>query len=1275
MKPKWTEDQQKVIDLRERNILVSAAAGSGKTAVLVQRIVEKITDATHPVDIDRLLVVTFTRAAASEMRGRIGKALESRLQDEPENENLQRQLGLLHNAQITTIDSFCQYIIRNYFHVIDIDPMFRVGDETDLKLMREKVLGELLEEKYRIGREENDQDFLDMMQIFSTGRTDKAVEELILKLYGIAQSYPMPKRQLQQWAKLYDVDSVQEMEQTEWMQALLQDVRQSVESYVQLAVQALQCCEDVGGPMPYYDTIDADKRALERLKDAATMQELYEGMKSISFGRLAAIRGKSVDTALKDRVKQLRESYKDKGIEKLRDEFFFQSPEEMVADLQEMRRPIIRLLQLTEEFTEAFALKKQEEGVIDFGDMEHFALQILTQEDEQGNIVPTDTAKELQEYYDEILVDEYQDSNYVQEMILTSISRGPEQKPYFFMVGDVKQSIYQFRLARPDLFMDKYHRYTKEESKSQRIDLQKNFRSRANVLEFTNYIFEHVMQEKFGGIAYDEAARLVPGAAFADAQVRVADNTEIVLIEQDSMGGSKGKIEQEALAIGNKIKDMVRGDAPMYVSDNGNYRPVEYHDIVILLRSMKGWAETLQETLMDMGIPAYAPKATGYFSALEVKTVLDFLRVIDNPRQDIPLAAVLRSVLFEVDDEQLAYLGAMAPALHLWDKVVALTQDDQKETTTDLRDKLTHFVDSIKYYQRMSQIKPVYDILRDIYERFDYYSIISAMPGGEQRSGNLDILLQQSIQFAGNGHHGVFGFCHYIEELQKSDIDFGEASLSGEGANAVQIVSIHKSKGLEFPVVFVAGLGKQFNLQDVRKSVLVDMDYGAGVDYVDLDNRIAQPSLIKRVVARKMLKGVLTEEIRVLYVALTRAKEKLILTGVVKNLAKKLSAWELKSASFDEQELFKVRTYLDLIMPPVCKKSWYPQCAEWLQEVSQQEDATQDVYGRWEDDGALFSVEVVLPQHKVEREKEELQEILEQRQRLKDWDVEREYDAELAERFHEQKEYRYPYEKETDLPVKVSVSELKHRAMERLIQEELGYAEAESIVPEEVESAEMESLMPEDHEQKEKGLLASETVPSVEKDSVYAEKNDIPQPAFRRKEQKVSGAQRGTLYHLVMEHIPYQEVDANYDFGLLLERMEQQGFFTAEERQLIYTGSLAKFVFSDLGKRMKDADARGQLRREQQFMMGIAAKELYPETESEETILVQGIIDACFLEEGEWVLVDYKTDYVKQGDEQLLAERYREQLRQYARALEQITGIPVKEQVIYSVGLGKSITL
>ena len=684
----------------------------------------------------------------------------------------------------------------------------------------------------------------------------------------------------------------------------------------------------------------------------------------------------------------------------------------------------------------------------------------------------------------------------------------------------------------------------------------------------------------------------------------------------------------------------------MYVSDKGGYRPIEYRDIVILLRSMKGWTEEFQETLADMGIPAMAPKKTGYFATLEVQTMLNLLRVIDNPRQDIPLVAVLRSPIYRLQDEELAKIAAERSGLQYLDNIWAYC--DRHEDV--LSEKLSDLLDTLQEYQRKAETVSVYELLREIYEETGYYALMSAMPGGEQRSANLDILLQQAIEFAENGHRGIFGFCRYIEMLKKSDIDFGEATV-GTAANAVQLVSIHKSKGLEFPVVFVAGMGKQFNKQDMRKKLLLDVDYGVGANYVDLEERLYKPTVMKRFIARQMLENSLSEEVRILYVALTRAKEKLILTGTVKGIENKLQSWDLTGALLQHSALLGAATYLDWIMPALADRPIFGQCISQVtdgkgQDPSdlQENEMTQETEDPSVKDRVLYDSTDQDPLFRLDAqiagEMEQLEHILLRREALKHQDITKEYDAELAEQLRCQREYQYPYANEQKLPVKISVTELKRRAMEQ-------------------QKMAVRAEVPEDE--------VTETVPGT------ADRHDIPQPKFRQTEESIGAAERGTLYHFVMEHLPYEQMGDHFTAEMMLAQMQKAGLLREEERNCLKPQKFDRFMQSVLGKRMQQAAKRGALRREQQFMLEIPVMELYPELESEETVLVQGIIDACFEEDGEWVLVDYKTDYVRYGMEQTLVDRYRVQLEQYARALEQLTGMKVREQIIYSFALDKHI--
>lgn len=1253
---RWTPAQEQVISLRDRNILVSAAAGSGKTAVLVERIIEEVTDEKTPIDIDRLLVVTFTRAAAGEMRSRIGAALEKRILEEPDNEHIQKQLALLHNAHITTIDSFCQDVIRNYFHVIDLDPVFRVADETEMTLMMSDVLKEVIEGRYANGSPR----FLAFTDMFSPGRTDSAIEDLILHLHRIAMSYPWPEEWLEGLVCAYERQTPEEWDQGKWMKELMGYLSQITDSYLEMAKRARNICMESDGPDTYLPAIESDISQLEGLAEEAAYEGYYEKITLLNPARLS---GKKTEASAekKEQVKALREEYMKSGVQQLKKNFFFQPPDRMRQDMEKMEPVIRELADVTREFAEAFAARKRAEGLLDFNDMEHFALQILVEHTAEGDR-PSETARELQEYYQEILTDEYQDSNFIQELILTSISRAPEQRPYLFMVGDVKQSIYQFRLARPELFNQKYHDYTEGSGPNQRIDLHQNFRSRAMVLESANYLFREIMQEKLGGICYDDAASLVPGAVFVETEKPTAGKTQIMLLERQTEDeDALGKAAMEAAAIGGKIRRLMQGGETVYVQDQGGVRPPQYRDIVILLRSPGSWTQDFIEVLTDMGIPAYTETKTGYFSALEVELILNMLRVIDNPRQDIPLAAVLHSCLCGLSNEEMAMVASVPRMVNYQDSIVQIVEwkrsrdacaaeDGTPDNTGEsmgglelppssgewsveewvgLADKLSRFWDRLESYYFFAQSATVYELLRRIYQETGYYDIMSAMPAGEQRAANLDILLQQAVEFAQRGHGGIFAFVRYIESLKKSDIDFGEASLVNENMDAVRIMSIHKSKGLEFPIVFVAGLGKQFNLQDARQGTLIDADYGVGADYVDLELRYKQPTLMKKFIANRIKTNTLAEEIRILYVALTRAKELLILTGSASGLEKKTEKWRHRGGSLSFHSLTAARTYLDWIMPVV--------------------------YGAGGEQ--YFEVETAGQEETVAEEADELGRQLLRYRQLQDWDDSRSYDQGMRKLLEERASFRYPFLSERKVPVKISVSELKRMESAMAGYELSDVYEADASLR----------------------LVPGETVQDEDAPVDASFWEDMPRPVFLAGEREASGAAKGTLYHLVMEHIPYLRIWEEDGFGGTrwdglsnwLDEFCQKGFMTEAERGLLRPERLQRFLHTSVGRRMGEAARRGCLKREQPFMVGVPAREYYPESGSEEIILVQGIIDAWFYEGEEIVLVDYKTDAVPSGDIRELTEKYQAQLGCYAEALERLTGRKVREQIIYSFALGK----
>ncbi len=1253
----WTKEQQQVIDLRDRNILVSAAAGSGKTAVLVERIIKRITDINNPVDIDRLLIVTFTNAAAAEMRERIGAAIEKALEQNPEDEHLLRQMTLIHNAQITTIDSFCLYVIRNHFHEIDLEPNFRIGDEGELKLLKEDVLKQVLAQNY----EEPTAEFKDFVEGYAAGRKDDALSGMILQLFEFSRSYPWPKEWLTSCVRGYDITSLEELNQAEWMQPLVENIRMVCTDMTKLLQDALALTQLEDGPDMYESAIRSDLEQYEALETAQSFTDYYEKIDRISYEALSRKKFTG-DKDKQEQVKALRQQVKD-ATAKLKKQFFFTAPENMLAQIVQTKPRAEELVRLTMAFAEAFAAKKQEKNLVDFSDLEHFALQILVDEDTKQ---AKKTAEEFRDTFEEIMIDEYQDSNQVQESILTSISRVERGSYNLFMVGDVKQSIYRFRLARPELFMEKYDRYQTDAAgkveHEQRIDLHKNFRSREEVLSCTNDIFYKIMHRDFGNVEYDAEAALYPGASYPQAEntmfapeILVVDSKEEIL--EDTELTDQKLLEAKMLA--KRIERLMR---EQLVTDKqtGELRTLRYSDIVILLRSLNGWAERFVEILNDSGIPAHTISATGYFSATEVQIVLSMLRILDNPRQDIPLTAVLRSPICGLNDEELATLRLKwkEEPFHVcvMEKCIELSeQTEQFEQLSQMEQKLLRFWQCYEKLRAMVPDTPIHELIEAILKETGYGSYAAAMPAGERRRANLDMLLEKAIAYENTSYKGLFHFVRYIEELQRYDVDFGEADTVGEKEDVVRIMSIHKSKGLEFPVVIVAGMGKNFNRQDVRSKLVLHPELGVGLDAMDGKRRIKSPTIVKKAIAKQIDVENLGEELRVLYVALTRAKEKLILSGNLKNAAEKLEAYHRDAGhGVFEQEAQRPLPYLQR----ESAMSYF----DWILP------AAYAYNGRYKI--TLVNAEELVTEELAQQINLE-EAYAACRQEIASVD-EKQVQA-LEKRFS----FRYPWKEDVTRKNKYSVSELKHRAMREHFE-----AEQEETVP---------------------LFVQEEFVPYV--------------PQFvEQKEEVNQGALRGTAVHRVMECYQFSNPAS---CAQQVAQMLQEGKLTKDMADLVKNPVVEAFLKSETGKRMGTAEEKGCLFRERPFVMGFSEQELemfgfgnaggtagaekttpkdtpaqkekttskdvpalkdvttpknVQEQKEEDLTLIQGIIDAFWEEEDGIVLLDYKTDRVETAQE--LVDRYEAQMRLYAEALERIyaqKGVRVKEMLLYSFRLQEVI--
>lgn len=1224
---KWTKEQQNVIDLRNRNILVSAAAGSGKTAVLVERIIQKITDKNHPVDIDKLLVVTFTKAAAAEMRERIGNAIEMRLEEFPEDENLRKQQTLLHNAQITTIDSFCLFVVRNHFEEIGLEPNFRIADQGEIKLLEMDVLNEVFEQAFFNAKEnETYSSFLHLIDAYSDKRSHKAVKDMVYKIYSQSSSSPWPKEWMSSLVEPYKVNSVEELLETSLMKGIFTYIKMMFMDMPARLEKLREIALEPDGPTKYADTLASDLELFEGLGEITDFEKLRifcEKLES-SMKSLAAIRNFSGDKNKKDAVSNGRNAIK-KEIKDMRERYFSMSLKELVEQLKRLQPIAEELVRLSICYFEAMEQKKEDKHLMDFSDIEHAALRILVDE-QTKDLRPT--AYELKQQFEEIMIDEYQDSNQVQEEIMCAISLESEGKYNMFMVGDVKQSIYRFRLARPELFMNKYATYDLTDSVKQRIDLHKNFRSRREVLDFTNDMFYKIMNMDLGNVAYDEDAILNLGATYEDVSDMQA---EVLLFEtepQELQGDlpwededNLSKRRLEARMIAQKIVEMKKN---LQITDKktGELRGVKNSDIVILLRSLTGWGNDFVSVLENCGIPAHVATSTGYFSAIEVQTVLSFLKILDNPYQDIPMAAVLKSPIVGLDNEELAEISLLEETNSFAEAVLKKMEEVEEG-------KLYHFG---QLYQRLRKKvidTPIHHLLEMVLEETGYGDYVKALPAGSQRKANLDMLVEKAIAYEKTSYKGLFHFVRYIDQLQKYEVDFGEADVTGEGEDVVRLMTIHKSKGLEFPVVFVAGLSKKFNEMDSRDKMAIHPEMGLGLDEAQILPRTKRKCLLRSEIADRIRRDNLGEELRVLYVALTRAKEKLVLTGTVKNREKVFESYSgnikpKQPLSFTQRA--KASSYLDWIAPAIMS---YPKKYEFQ-----------------------FYTPNDLVLAEVERSAEDFlskQELLEE---IAD------ADDELVKEFQESFSYKYPYEQEKNKKSKYSVSELKHASMVEKYDRMEGAVEVPEFLQEE-----RESYVP---------AFAREFMVISEESS---EENTAGQSTEIDASGVNRGALRGTAVHRVMECLDFKkilDIDITRDevvktfLKTEISRMLEKEQLTQEMLDLVSMKKLRDYVKNPVAIRMAKADTLGNLFREKPFVMDYKG------------VLVQGIIDVFWLEEDRIVVLDYKTDRVKTADE--LKTRYETQLDLYADALTRIFStkenkIELAEKLIYSFSLDEVISI
>ena len=1289
---KWTPEQESAIiapkdsSLDNQTLLVAAAAGSGKTAVLVERIITRLKDMDNPLSVQELMVVTFTKAAAQEMSARIGlalaKAMES-TEDAAMQERLERQLNLLPSAHISTLHSFCQWVIRSYFYKLDINPTARIGNEAEMALLQQEVLADLLTKSY----EEGLYNIYELADFFSDDKSDAGLTAKIMSLYNYAMSLANPDGWLRKALEPYKEAMTVNPSETLWGQymwdqhvAVIDRIRERLERMEQILL-------DPVGPHKWQNIYDNQLAALSMLSGAETWDDMGGACKHTDtfikdrFNKL----GEEVDPSLQAEFKSLGSQNKDDL--KAMQAAVFTVPEATLQEQFKAQYPIIEgLVELTIAFHKAYRDMKQEQGIMDFSDLEHLCLALLVEPGTEDDPQPSDVAKELQDTFKEIMVDEYQDTNGVQETIINLISRVDNR----FYVGDVKQAIYSFRMADSSLFMEKYNTYGGTDAVERRIDLAKNFRSHENILAATNFFFYQIMTEEAAELNYTEAESLIPGRIVEDApEDWIGGDVELQLLDvskdtlsasesDEDEGGDPENNERELDFIIQKIKE-IHGAKKKVQNPDGTFRQIEWRDFAILRRSLAGWGTRAVEAMRQAGIPAVVNERDGYFEAQEIQLLLALLSIIDNPEQDLPMAAVLHSGLVGLDANELGALRLSGKG-SLWSLMPAYAKEAQDE-------RLLAFIGHMERWRTLSRRHGVTDLLWDIYESQDYVNYVGAMPNGLVRRANVLALYDRAKGYEASGFRGLFRFLRFVESLRDSNQDMPLANVVSEADNVVRLMTIHKSKGLEFPVIFLSGVQKGFNMMDLRSELLIDKNAGLGLKGYFPDIRVSFPTMPWFYVKDVKEAALKAEEERILYVALTRARDKLIMTGHFKgfkNAKGKLSTLgELikNTASVEGQQLptdiiTQANTYL-----------------EWLiMGFTRHLDGGNPLRVAIEYEGpTYFDLPDKKCRIKVEIHDGSLYGDLDYKADIDETTINKvrelqavnsvELPQEIIDRFN----YTYPYSDATRRTAKISVSELKRRFQERELEAGTIDTLNEPIVTVDTGAKRAVSdailgqaikLDPKSSANVEAKNTNAAGLPITEASDVTVSSDELANSVFGRKPQALqseedvlTGAQWGTLMHEAMQWLPL----AQYTQASLtkeLDTLVMKGTFTEEERNLLSDTSLYKFFSSDLGKRLINAK---RIERELPFSMLFEGKRVYDTLEDGENLFLQGIIDTAFEEDGEWVLVDYKTDRVKSGED--LIKRYKIQMDLYKEALQRLTGMPVKASYIYSFRLHDAIII
>lgn len=1227
----WTEAQWRAIHTTGQSTLVAAAAGSGKTAVLVNRVIERVKNAIDPIDIDKMLIVTFTEAAAAEMKQRIGRALEAEIEsatqqvlqaDDDTTEkhllNLKRQVKLLHHASISTMHSFCSRLIRDYYYVLDLDPSFRLLDEIEGALLKEEVIEQLLETEYA---DLENTAFYQLIDSYTNDRSDTKLYRLILKLSEIALAQPEPQRWLQDLPKLYDTTTYPIIDSLPYYSYIHHDICTSLEAVDAYLEQAkkIAAAHEVG--VKWYPLLDTEQTAARLLLTTVKEQsfaDIQASLATLKFGRAPAV--KKDDEVDRDAIKQigsLRDDAK-KQMKDLLEKWCQRTATSFLIDFETLRPQVEKLADLVQQFLAAYQVAKRKRAVLDFSDLEHYAIQLLGSPDEHGVFQPTEIAEHYRQKFAEVYTDEYQDTNKVQETLLSLVAQpeGTATGGNRFIVGDVKQSIYRFRLAEPELFIDKYQRYPVSPGPTgYRIDLSQNFRSRSNIINTTNALFSQLMDERFGEIAYDEDAALKLGANYPplpgnEVEQLAAEATEIILVESDYKSDELEaetylgtNHEKEAEIVARRIKALKAEKYQVYDGKKGEYREIDYKDIVILARSMTQ-ADIYERVFQKYELPLYATTNNGYFESIEVMTMMAVLKVIDNPYQDIPLAAVLRSSIVGLSEEELAQIRLADTKGYFFDAV----RSDLAETSP-YQAKLAIFVERLERWRQQAHQATTVDLIWQIYEESMYYDYVGGLIGGRQRQANLRALYDRANQYEKTSFRGLFRFIRFIDRLQVKGKDLGTAKSLGENDNVVRMMTIHKSKGLEFPVVFVVGLGKGFNRQDINSAELVDKTYGFASVLTQLDTRTKQPTIAQYAFRCKQLRELQAEEMRVLYVALTRAEEKLILVGSCKQYAKTITKWA------------SARHFSDIVLPEYIRSSAMTYL-DWIGYAFSRDESFVAFSGE-DVDGRNYSLDeppiiswqkedtIIMKEKAAQSSSHDWLTAAQTATPLQAVDVSLAVSTLL--------DYQYQSQAATGIPSKTSVTEVKRRLAERELAESSPYGEELTPI-------------------------------------------SLDRPKFLQAE-KLQANEIGTAMHSVMQQVSLTTAPTLASISTLLAELVSKKIMKQAEVDVINAEAIVAFFASDLGQIVLSHPTR----REVPFMYLIDARDVY-DTQTSDRTIVQGIVDCLVETEAGLIIIDYKTDRII-GEwsevEQTYCDKYRVQLSLYAKAIEAASKQPVIGQYLY----------